>query len=366
MRGSVIVKLVLLVLLVALVLQDRSLDAEEASRRAVSSQVERLIPQEAKADAIIAAVTLKRGERELLYARMGGIWRCRDVYGAVADWQSLQGLVDMLLDAEGVMQTDVVERFGDYGIGTDRSWHVSFHGPGLLKQEDKDVFFELELGDPLPALGGCFVRVPGEDVVRVIERNPVEIVVPLGAHPDMTPLLDHHVVPRVWLPAGDHIAGVQVDRADGVSYGLQLRPRDLSPEFQAQGASPVEWVVVTPDGQERVSSPDHSIAYSVFLTLAKWVGVVDPARAEELGMGRAVGRVVLGANQAPPMVLVFGPTSGDDLVPMANDWAKTLTALPVDVSELFMPDPEALLDSTGPNPWEPWLIEASRAMLEQR
>ncbi|RKY17051.1 MAG: hypothetical protein DRQ55_16675 [Planctomycetota bacterium] len=366
MGRALIIKLVLAGLLAALLAADSRLEAEERARRAVSVRVERLLPMQAKKDAIIAALVLKRGQRELLYARSGGVWRCRDVFGAVADWRAIQGLVDMLLDAEGTLQTDVTERFADYGIGTEQSWHVSLHGPGLLKQDDRDVFFDIELGDSLPTLGGGFVRMAGESVVRVIERDPRALINPLGMHPEATPLLDPHLVPGVWLAPGDQLNRVQVDRIDGVSYALELRSRELSPEHQARGVSPVQWVLAFPDGREQVASPDHAIAYTVFLSLVRWSMVLDPDRAEELGMQRLSGRVLLGTKQAAPMLLAFGPASRDELVPVANDWAKTLLAVPKQVGLLCLPRPEELLDAAGPNPWEPWLVEASRAMLEAR
>lgn len=364
MGRSLLIKLMLVALLLALVSARNSVERDRAADRAVSGRVQRLLPEADKVDMRVAAVTLRRGERSLLYARQGGVWRCREVYGAVADWAAIQGLVDVMLDAEGEVASDVPARFADYGIGTEQSWRVTFHGPGLMKQPDQDVLFDLELGFPLGALGGCFVRVPGQDRVLVIERDPMAVLLPRGSNPDATPLLDAKLIPSVWLSPGERVERVAVEREDGVAYGLDLRDRGLSAERLATGESPKEWVLVHPDGREEITSPGHSIAYTVFLGLVEWAGLVDPARTEELGLNRLTARVSVSSERAGTTLLSMGPTTADGYVPVTNDWSQMIMALPTETADLLSPDPAALVDPTGPNPWEPWLVAASQRMLE--
>ena len=363
---AVITKLLLVLALVGVTLADRSVEAERASERSGSVRVDPLIPDAVKPDMVVAAVTLRRGDGpEMLYARSGGVWRCREMHNAVADWQAIGSLVELFMGASGVLQSDVPERFGDYGIGVERSFHLSLHGPGLMKKADRDVLFAVEIGDPLDALDGCFVRVAGEDRVRVIDQNPLPILVPPGSHPQATPLLDTHLVPGAWLGPGDRVRKVLVERPDG-AFSLELRDRVLAPGDPAIGTAPYEWVVVRADGSEASPSVDHATAFSIFLTLCDWVAVLDPDRGDELGMGQLAGRVTLQAAHAPPTLLAFGPRSADGYVPVFNGWSQMLVVLPADVAELCLPEAEALIDGSLENPWEPWLVAASQAALANR
>lgn len=344
-------------------LADGRLDGRAAAERAASARVEPLVTPERKAGFRVAAITLVNGARELLYLRTGGVWRCQQVYGAPADGVAMQDLVDTVLGAEGMVQSDVPARFADYGIGTDATWRVTFHGTAMLKQPDKDVLFELELGQPVPLVGGCFARVAGEDVVRALDRNPRDLIEPLGFAAGATPLLDPHVVPRAWLGEGDRVVAIQVER-EGGAYRIEMRERALNAEELAAGVEPLHWVLLHPDGRVEEPSPIHTISFASFTTLVGWRAVVDPARAEEFFPGGPVARVMLQAQRAVPLQLALGPPTADGFVPVLNDFSRGLLALAAEEAQLLMPGPEALLDPAGPNEWEQYLADAGKASLD--
>lgn len=360
-------KLLLIGALAALLAWSRQLDAVDSARRAGSVSITPLIAPERRADIKVAAVSLERAGETFLYARTRGVWRCLSRWGADAMAADVQALVDVVMQASSVVQSDRSERFADYGIGTDSTWTLRLHGGGVLKQEDRDTLFEVELGDVLTALGGGFARVAGEQVVRVLDVDPRGLIEPKPGSGGV-PLLDPHLVPTRW-PAGDgQVVRIVVERVDGVAFRLELRTRDLTDEQRMARASPVEWVLTAPDGSESALSPDHAIAYTVFLRLAEVVDRADPATGPSLGLepDKILGRVGLVAADGEAAELFFGPQRPDGMVPVLCSVSGPVMFLDPDVAQLFLTTPAELTDPTGPNPWEPWLIAAGEAALEAR
>lgn len=350
-------KIVLGALIAGLLFWERDLAEARDQLRVDSTQVEALVAPEDRQSIVVAMVTLDEGGGEaaggktIQYLRSKGRWRCRQAFASLADGDRLIQLVDTLLQAEGLLQSDVPERAADYGLGTERSWLVTLHGQQALSDPDGDVLLQIEVGDSLPALDGGFVRRPGGDEVWVIDSDPRALLARDPSRSWLPPLLDSRLLPPDWPGQGARLSRVLVQKSDGTQFRLELRDREVSQERQLQGEIPYEWVIVHPDGSESSTSPDHTIAFTVFLRLATWADMLDPNRAEELVMERLTARVVLEPSSGEPVVLYFGAPDPNGTAPVVNGLTQTLHAVTGDVVELLLPDAAALVDPAAPNPW---------------
>ncbi|GEM_PF-2310945 len=378
MVRATVTKIVLVLLTAGLLFWDQGLSTEEQRERAASAQVEPLVAPANREGMTVAMVTLEEGGgadaggNTFEYLRSKGLWRCRQAYAAVADGENLIKLVDMLLQAEGLLQSDVPERAADYGLGTERTWVVTLHGPQALSDPDGDVLLAVELGNSLPALDGGFVRRPagpatatdsataaasaaaddqGSSHVWAIDSDPRALLARDPARAWLPPLLNARLVPPGWPAQGARLARVLIERSDGTQYALVVRDREVSGENQLQGQLPYEWVIVHPDGSEAHPSPDHIIAFTVYLRLATWANMLDPARAEELVTKRLTARLILEATHGDPLVLYFGNPDANGTAPVVNALTQTLHAVTADVVQMLLPDEAALMDATAPNPW---------------
>jgi len=366
MARAVLTKLLLAAGLTGLLTWGASLDAADADRRSLSLSVEPLVPVAERTAMRVAAVTLERAGRSHFYARRGGHWRCLSLFDADVRAGDLQRLVDTALNASGVVQSVDPERFADYDIGNDACWTVTLHGGAVLKDEDRDVLFALELGDALPSLNAGFARVVGDDRVLLLDSDPRDSFAPGGRIGGAVPLIDPHVMPEYWPPAGQRVDRVVVERVGVLPYYIELRDVETTEEERSAGKAPFEWVTVHQGGSESTPSPDHAIAYSVFLRLATIVGVDDGVKAADYGLeqGSFVGRVGLRTSAGEELNLLFGRALADGRVPMLTTLARPVLFVTGEMAELFLPASEALDDPVADNPWEPFLMEASRTMLE--
>lgn len=359
--ASLLRKLLLAAALVGALLARRQLADAAQAQRLDSTQVEELVPNEERKDLLVAMVTLVRGDGATFeYLRSQGQWRCRQAFGALGDPGEVQQLVDAVLLAEGTVHSDVPERAVDYGFDGEAMWTVRFHGTQALADPDGDVLLEVELGRALPALDGAFVRrPPGSPRVLAIDTDPRALLDASGAAP---PLLDEKVLPVGWPGAGARIERLELSRAED-AFLLSLAERELSEAERSMGASPVSWTLGRPDGSQAETSPDHAIAYTVFLRLASWYGVVDPARLKELVEDRLAARLVLVPSRGEPVVLLFGAALEDGRVPMVQGQTRMLYLLEQEVARLMLPESDQLLEAGGANPWEPWLARAAQPLL---
>jgi len=354
---SLAIKVVLLSVTLGLLHWERNLAEDRDAQRKASTQVEPLVDLEAREGYVVAMLTLEQGGGEAAggktytYLRSKGRWHCRQAHSAVAKADKLVQLVDMLLQAEGLVQSDVPARASDYGLGTERSWMVSVHGPKALSDPDGDVLMKIEIGDRLAALDGAYVRRPGEGVVWAIDSDPGVLLARNLRTPWLPPLLDERLLPADWPGRGARVTGVLVEKSDRTQYRLELRDRIVPQERQLQGEIPYEWLIVQPDGSELATSPDHAIAFSVFLRLATWADVLDPKRAEQIVMNRLTARVVIESSQGESVTLFFGVADSAGTMPVVNTLTQTLQAVTAEVAELLLPTADQLTDASAPNPW---------------
>ncbi|MFT7465030.1 MAG: hypothetical protein ACI9EF_003391 [Pseudohongiellaceae bacterium] len=363
MVRSTVTKVLLALIIAGLFAWDQELSTQQDQARAASTQVESLVPEDARENMTVAMVTLEEGGGEeaggltFEFLRSKGRWRCRQAFAAVANGEALIKLVDTLLQSEGLLQSDVPERAADYGLGTASSWMVTLHGPQALSDPDGDVLLQVEVGDSLKALDGGFVRLPADSAGRdsqavwAIDSDPRTLLARDPARSWLPPMLDARLVPPDWPGRGARVSRVLVERSDGAQYRLERREVDVPEARQLQGELPYKWVSVHADGTEVAPSPDHVIAFSVFLRLATWADMLDPERAEAIVMNRLKARMVIEPTHGDPLVLYFGEPDVNGTAPVVNALTQTLHAVRGDVVQMLLPDEAELLDAAGPNPW---------------
>ena len=351
-RRRVLPKLLLIGVLAGLLAVERSLAESERAERAAGSQVGRFLPLEEAEDLLVAAITLaKQDGTSYLVGRSQGLWRCLDLYGTPVREASVQQLLAGVREAEGIVQSRDPQRAADYGLDTERAWRVTFHGPALMSDPDRDVVLEVEVGDTRPGLDGSYLRRPGRDAVWAVDSDPRTL---LDDAPGGVPLLDPKIVPEAWPPQGVGIASVRLERADGQGFSLESREAELSPIDEARGMSPVRWVMLDPAGVERPVLPVLALSYLTFLRIAPWAEVIDPESLVERGIQTPEAQLIFTASDGSRLILVVGPPDAEGRRPVANIGMKCATLMGPEIHPLFVPDIERMA-FPGKNPWEPWL-----------
>jgi hypothetical protein len=349
---SLLSTFVLIALLVGLVATDRTLDRIDQEQRNSRVQVRAFLSEEESADLLVAAITVTTGDgRSFLYGRTDGVWRCLDLHRAPASEAHIAGLLDAVREARGIVQTRDSDLAVEYGFGTDRSWRVTFHGPALMKDPDRDVRLEVEVGSSRPSVDGCFLRRPGQDAIWAVDTNPRAFLDDVGGG---VPLLDPTLVPSVFPGVGHTVVAAEVERSDGTRYSLVMRKVEVTPEEAALGSSGIRWVLTTPGADDRAVNPILSISYLSFLRLAAWQSVLDPARLPERGMDTPVARVVLRADDGRTLALVIGPPGEQGLHAVVDATLQCAYLINSEIADLLAPDPQRLI-FPGKNPWERWL-----------
>lgn len=366
-----VVRVALVLAAVGLWQWNGALAAEREAARHQRHRIGRLVSSEERDEMLVAAVSVEHGDERWLYGRLGGLWRNLDHHQAAASESAISGLVDAILQGEGVVQSDDPTRFGDYGIGTPDGWRVVLHGTEVLTAPDRDALLSVDVGLPVEGLDGCFVKRSDRDVVWALDTDPYAL---LSSAPDgLPPLLEPTLLPASWPGARSGIRGVGIDRRwDGVRYGLDLRRDDsVTPAQLQKGASPYTWILQRPDGSEQETIPILGSAYSIYLRRARWSEVVDPRRAKELGLDLPAALVQLvpaapAEGAAPPRLdLVIGSPMGDGRWPVFNTLTENLFLVEKAVIDLLVPRPELLLPGAEVNPWA-LAMEAEQAEMEAR
>ncbi len=352
---------VLLALLAALVVWERSLALGELALRDASKRVGRLISSEQAAamQGEVAAVEIATSTGSYVYYRLGGMWRCASYWFAPAKESDVQALVDRLFAAEGNVQSDDPARAADYGIGTPATRRVTFHGSDAVEQEPDgslafrgDPLYAVDLGQEIPGRSGCYARLPGEDEVWAVDANPIPLlaVAPGSRRP---PLVDPHVVPAVWPGQGRHVARIRVERPGAGAFELALVPREVTPDELRAGKRPYAWTVLEPEG--RAVAEGLCVAFAVFLQRAPFDEVFPQASRDELGFDRPIAEVTLLPNEGDPLPLTIGARRPDGRAALLNPHTQCIYLLAAPVVDLVAPRFELLSTDAQENPWEPYL-----------
>ncbi len=383
--GGIVVRLVLLGALIALIAVEDRLLGERATRRDTSNRIGRLITAEEREALEVVALGVEAGDgRVFTYARAPDGWRCVEYHGALASDAALNGLIDRLLEAEGVAQSADAARFADYGLGGGDSWTLRFLGAaGGADETDTDtdtdtetetetdagnagnagnateVLLTVELGTVVPGEVGAFVRRGDHPAVWALDTNPREFLDPPT---ELPPLLDPHVVPASWPGGrGRRVDRIEVVRDDGVTYALRLDRHELSQEQLLAGASPYSWTVVVGE-QELPAALTRASSFSAFVLGAPWIAVRPSDELAAAGLDRARAQVTLHPAQGEPCTLFIGRTTeaAPDRVPVFNTSTRMLFDASWPVGELLAPSLGVLTeisdDPADPgNPWTAWL-----------
>ena len=132
-----ILRLVLLsTVLVGLIVWDRSLAASAATERQENVSVGQLVSKEdrERITGRVAAIEVEQDGRTWMYVPIAGQWRCAQYAFAPALESSVTSLLQGLLEAEGIVQTEDPSVFEQYGIGVPGATFVTFHGSNAVSQ----------------------------------------------------------------------------------------------------------------------------------------------------------------------------------------------------------------------------------------
>ena len=328
-----------------LIFADRHLQRLEQGARDASNRIGRLIPVEERERLDVAGIRVgPRGGIRHLYSAVSGVWRCQTHFNAVASEEAIQGLLKALLDGEGVVQSSDPSRAAEYGIGTQESWILQLLGPSRATQ------FEVELGAPIPSIGGCFVRRSDHPAVWALDTDPWEplLVDPTGVRP---PLLDPHVIPRIWPGKSRKVDRLVLERVGEPPLDLTMVETRISEEEMRAGKSPYLWHLRIGE-QEEAASDRNAMAYYGFLLKIPYVRLLDPERVRELGLDQSRTRVSLIPFDGRPAELCLGTRLPSGNLPLLNLETGSLFEVTPEIAALVAPDSKLLLESAASNPWE--------------
>jgi len=308
-------------------------------------------------DKPVAAISARLGAQEWLWYRSKGEWRSREAFGALCDRAAVEAWLARLVQAQGaVLVTSQTEAaFTDEqlrSLGFASPLHITLHGSGLTKREDRDALLDVELGQAqaatsAPPSGRTLVRrayTSGTDQVLEI---PYDARGPLAPDEDGLPAF----VDRSLLAGctGPGFAGFQryvVQRRDGARLTINSQAATT-----ADGAR--TWSI--DDGQSNVEAlPWRAGGYGSLWILAKAERYAAPARAAELGLDTPIATIELLDSTNTTTRLVIGGLEGGFRW-MRNERTGLVMAVSSSLDNQLMPVRDDFLPSRGDNPWERWL-----------
>jgi hypothetical protein len=350
--SGVFPKLLLAALLVGLLAADQMFDRAALEERNARVRVERFLPADEEDELLVAAISVTKGDgASFLYGRAEGVWRCVDRYGALASEVAITRLLDSVRNASGLARASDGERAAEYGFDTPDTWRVTFHGPGLMKDPDRDVRLEVEVGNARPSIDGCFLRRPGQQEIWAVDTNPRAL---LGDEQGGAPLLEPGLVPAIFPGEGRRMVIAEIERRNEPKYALAMRQVKLSPEELASGASDIRWVLAMQGVEDREVNPVQAISYLSFLRMVRWQDVLDPEALGEWGMDSPMARLMLRSDDGRTLALLVGPPGPGGLHAVVDDTMKCAYLVSGDVARLLTPDVEEFIFPNN-NPWQGWL-----------
>lgn len=358
--------LVLGALLAALVLWDRALVSSAQSARFESVRVGRLIPvaDQERIKERMKALEIQAGGRTWRYLPFSGSWRCIDRFAAPADLAAMNTVVERLLAAEGVAQTSDPAKFAGYGIGSDETITVTFHGQDAARMVEGrlsfpgDALLRVEVGLAIPGRDGCYARLGGAQEVWAVDASPLDLLAPaLAGQP---PLLDGHLVATGW-PPGHEAAGTgrAVDQflleRGGEVLEFSVHQVEVTPEEMQRGAVPFEWTL----HRNGVPTPVHSILtayYGSFLLQAPYHELVDPSTAQGQGFGAdGSAAITLVPREGQALRLEISPPRPDGSSVVLNPHTQCLYSIDAETRRLLVPPAELLDVAAANNPWDEYM-----------
>ena len=371
--GLFVLWLVLAALATGLRQWSGSLEQRGVDRRAtggevialVDRSVSRLFDGPDRAMVPVAAVTVERtdgrgGRESFFYARVSGLWRCTTHMGLVADQNAVLGLVQSVIDTKGVVRTSDLAQddpaLADYDLGGAASVRVSLHGVDVLKDEQRDVLFAVDLGRALMR-GGVFARrADGSEVLeldrdlasglRFTSRPVTGLATP--------PLIDPHVIPNTWPGFRVGIERVFVDRADG--SGFELRRLTTPGPPGPDGRATVRWTVVDAEtGEESDAHPVLATGFELFLAHAEFAAPIDPRSVDPAALQRPDATLTIQPVEGELLEVLFLRPRASGARVVVDRYSQTAVEVDRTIAELLLPSVRQLTDPSLGIPWDPYL-----------
>lgn len=355
--------LLLSVVLASLVAWDRSLAERQRAEVAGSGRIARLVPEERRASLVVAGIGVETSLGEhFVYARTRGVWRLVEPpVGTFADAQALGGLVQSIVDAEGVVLTEDKLRAKSYGFGTDVALRVTLHGTKMQSDEDGDVLLCVDLGYPIQGTDGCYARPLGPNAVWAIDKNPrTYLTRPPGS--SFPPMLDPFLIPGPVAAGMGGIARIELVRASG---GFSLVP--LAAPVDLPDGTQAEWELVAADGSRTPCHPVPSTGWILYMARATYERVYGQADVPAEVLDSPDARLVITPRSGEPFELLFGKPERGGGRPVINTQTRTAFGVSQEVAGLLLPSPETVADVERGNPWHAYIqVDPTQAALQGR
>ena len=314
----------------------------------------RLVAEDVARDLNVAAIKFREPATgsDLLYVRSRGVWRCATTFGAVCNSELMTELLNSFTEARGVLRTRDPEHAEEYGFSDADRLEISFHGPGVLNEEDEDLLLAFAVGSALPGArhGRSFVRPRGEAAIFETDRNSRKLL-ERAERSSLPPLLDRRLLAGPWEGRPLGFARITVTRPDGETV---IEYADLAPDQTGPDGATWTWRVREGD-RAGEAGPYIALGFTAFALHSRYSGFANPRDARQLGLLPAAARVLLEPRSGDPIQLVVGqPTpEGDSYI--FHEQNRMLMQVDAETARLIAPTAALLLDRDQPNPWELWL-----------
>lgn len=345
--------LVLALLALGLALASFVLDSAQ-SPPVEARPISKLIPEAIASELNVAAIKLREpaAGSELLYFRSRGVWRCASTFGAVCDSELMSELLNDFTEARGVVRTEEANRATEYGFDDSDRLELSFHGPGVMSDDDEDLLLAFEIGHQLAGTrhGRSFVRARGETTIIEVDRNSRKLL-ERAERSSLPPLLDRRLLAGPWEGRPLGFARITITRPEGETV---IEYADLPPGETGPDGATWTWRV-TEGAQSGETNPYFALGFTAFALHSHYSGFANPEDAKELGLLPAAARVTLEPRSGDPIQLTVGRPTPAGVSYIFHKQNRMLMQVDAETARLLAPTAALLLDENATNPWELWL-----------
>jgi len=299
---------------------------------------------------VAAVKLLQPGAPEpLVFARVRGEWRCLSLASAPASTRAIQAVVDALFAARGltlvrITADESAERDATYGLATGDRFEVSFHGTQVLSAPDADTLLAVQIGREEAGRDRSFARVTGRSTIFALDRD-LRSLLASDPRTGLPALLDPHVVPASWSTRARGPRRIRVERLGAPAYELELDDE--------------RWFLVEGDGIESGRRREcHRLlarGYTLFLARTPFVAVLPKDAARTSGLDSPRGIVRITPVEGDELLLTLGDATAPGVIAIENSETGNVFAIDAGIAALLLPEPDALLDPSRGNPWDPYL-----------
>ncbi len=318
-----------------------------------------------------AALTIeypRRGERFLVVPSRGR-WRSYTAFGAPLLRGSVEALTSKLLSAHGVPRSDGEALHASYRLEPP-ALRLTLHGPGVLKDEDRDVLAAFAIGATVNTATGAvsYAQRLAHDAEGALHaEDPTIWEIAFDPRPElqreesssMPPMLDQRLVPGPW--PGSLEAHFRYFEIAGRHGTYRLVRRETDGEDGGEDAQPWHWTLEDAEGSHPCSW-SRVETYSAFLRLAPYIGLEDPQRAALYGIERPYLSLrawpVVGDE---PLEIYLGDAADKVAGRFCLNLSERLLCVITDQTAAALdPAPELFLGESLPEPWSMFLEFAAK------